>query len=229
MDSFTLKMIAIITMLIDHMAVVLVPSDSSLYFLMRCIGRLAFPIFCFLIVEGHSRTKNVGKYMIRLGIFAFISEIPFDLMISGSNLNLNYQNVFFTLFMGLITIHIIDIIKKTYENSKIILGILSLAAIYAGCFAAEFIHCDYGSLGIILILAFYLFKNNRKACVVAVSIILIVVATVFYHQNIEGLGAISLIFILLYNGSRGFNAKYIFYVFYPVHMLILYAAGLFIR
>ena len=85
MNTYKLKLIAIITMLIDHIAAVLIPSDTMLWLVMRCIGRLAFPIFVFLLVEGFHHTRDVKKYLLRLGAFALISEVPFDLAFYGTD------------------------------------------------------------------------------------------------------------------------------------------------
>ena len=116
----TLKMIAVITMLIDHVAagvlgryLTMYALDSTpgaidyntlwiIYEVMRGIGRVAFPIYCFLLVEGFTHTKSVGKYSLRLLLFAFVSEVPFDLLFNGKVVDLSYQNVFFTLWIGLL-------------------------------------------------------------------------------------------------------------------------------
>ena len=101
-NSFWLKMIAITTMLIDHVGAVLLPQ----YPILRIIGRIAFPIFCFLLVEGFMHTHDVIRYMTRIGLFALISEIPFDLLFYGRILDGTHQNVFFTLFIGLVMLTI---------------------------------------------------------------------------------------------------------------------------
>jgi hypothetical protein len=95
LSSFTSKCIALSTMAIDHIGAVLLPSPK--YLLLRLIGRISFPIFCFLIVEGYYRTKNLKKYILRLFAFALISEIPYDLAFKKSFIYLNKQNIFFTL------------------------------------------------------------------------------------------------------------------------------------
>lgn len=98
LNSFQLKCIAVITMIIDHTGAVLFPDNMTL----RYIGRIAFPIFCFLLVEGFFHTRDVRKYMLRLGMFAVISEIPYDLAFRDTVIEFEHQNVFFTLFIGVV-------------------------------------------------------------------------------------------------------------------------------
>lgn len=116
-----LKWIAIITMLIDHMAVALIQNGIfqsntiiltqeqwqrcyQLYWIMRYVGRIGFPIFCFLLVEGFYYTHNIKRYLFRLGIFALISEVPFDFALFQNVFYLSYQNVYFTLLIGVVTL-----------------------------------------------------------------------------------------------------------------------------
>src|SRR5699024_2332190 len=98
LSGFQLKCIAILSMALDHTGAVLFPQEIWL----RCAGRLAFPVFCFLIVEGFVHTHDVYRYMARLGVFALISEIPYDLAFRGVCLEFAYQNVFFTLLIGIV-------------------------------------------------------------------------------------------------------------------------------
>ena len=102
LDSFQLKWIAIITMLIDHVGAIFFPGNL----VFRYVGRIAFPIFCFQLVEGFFHTRNIEKYMLRLGIFAIISEIPYDLAFRGNILDFEHQNVFFTLFLGILMLYL---------------------------------------------------------------------------------------------------------------------------
>lgn len=225
----TLKIIAIITMLIDHIGYTLVgpvlaqkagghmlgisrilevsSEDIPIFFayhILRGIGRLAFPIFCFLLVEGFLHTKNLKKYFLRLCIFAVISEIPFDITFFGEAVHTSYQNVFFTLAIGLAVLFFM----KSYEDKKI----LMLSSLAAGCIAADFLCTDYGSMGIILIAAIYLFRYNKK-----IRNALIAVITLY-----EITAPISVLFIRKYNEKRGISMKYFFYIFYPAHLIILH-------
>ncbi|WP_461817744.1 TraX family protein, partial [Faecalimonas sp.] len=101
-NSFQLKIIAIIAMIIDHIGLFFFPE----HILFRIIGRISFPIFAFLIVEGFYHTRDIWKYMFRLGVFAVLSEIPFDLLTTGKVFDLRHQNVFFTLLIGVILMYV---------------------------------------------------------------------------------------------------------------------------
>ena len=215
-----LKLIAIITMFIDHAALLLAPQipfmsapfiaigskEITIYFLMRKIGRLAFPIFCFLVTEGFAHTKNKKRYALRLLLFAIISEIPFNIMVSGLVFNLKYQNVFFTLFLGVLMLSVLDCVHKEFFKIILLIG--------TGCIAI-LLKCDYGLLGVLLILLMHILKNHPAA------------QSVLAYPLLSGGAAAFAAFIPInmYNGDRGFikspAMKYAFYIFYPLHILIL--------
>lgn len=203
LNGFTLKMIAIITMLIDHIGATFVPMQE-----LRIIGRIAFPIFCFLIVEGYMHTSNLKKYFLRLLAFAFISEIPFDMAFKRTYFDFGYQNVFFTLCLGLMALYCIE---KARENRWYVLGILA-----ALCLADLFM-VDYGSGGVLIICIFYILKEKP----ILLTFALIMIFCFGYYGSIEMYALLALPFIGLYNHKRGPQVKYLFYVFYPVHLLIL--------
>lgn len=216
MSGFWLKIIAMVTMLIDHSAAVLLPYDSPIYFVCRSIGRLAFPIFCFLLVEGFLHTSNVKKYLLRLGAFAFISEVPFDLAFFHRPFYLGYQNIFFTLFIGLLVLEAIKQINVRFEGVKYL--ILNAVAVISGCVLSILFQTDYNYMGILMILAFYLFRYNRILLTVALLII-----NGIAGQGIQILAVLAMIPIRFYNGQRGPRInKYVFYAFYPVHIFVLY-------
>ena len=243
MSSFTLKMIAIITMLIDHIGAIFIPENTLLYVIFRGIGRLAFPIFVFLIVEGFYHTSNIKRYLARLGIFALLSEIPFDIAFYDSNYPganlvteiskgayaavltrmMQYQNVFFTLFLGLLLITLINRTEKKFSKQTIYSSMIIAALTLAFCLLALFLRTDYNFAGILLIAAFYLFRGNKALLTVS---LLIVFGGIY--GGISILAALSMIFISLYNGKKGKDIKYFFYIFYPAHLLILFIVHLFV-
>ena len=189
---------------------------------LNLIGRIAFPIFAFQITEGFIHTKNLKKYIRKLLIFACISQIPFMLFLSKFSENIFTLNIFFTLILGLIAIYMY---KKT--SNKV------LAFIYILLFGilAEFANVDYGMYGIFLIFLFYIFKD--KKILMSISVILLTIAKyipsiltyAFMHSTFYLcilFTCLSLIFICLYNKKEGPKLKYLFYVFYPLHLILLY-------
>lgn len=223
MSGFWLKIIAMVTMLIDHSAAVLLPYDSSLYFICRSIGRLAFPIFCFLLVEGFLHTSNVKKYLLRLGTFAIVSEIPFDLAFFHKFMYMGHQNIFFTLFIGLLVLVSLKEINEKYSGHWMYLS-LDAAVIIAGSLIASYLNTDYYYAGVLMIVSFYLFRHNKVLLTVALAIIY-----EFALGGIQILAVFAIIPILFYNGQRGAKMnKYIFYAFYPVHIFALYLISMFL-
>ena len=238
MTLLLLKIIACLSMLIDHIGIVF----GIVFF--RIAGRIAFPIFAFLISNGFLHTKNVKKYVLRLVLLALISEIPFDLFLYGKMFYWGKQNVIFTLLLGLLFIVTADYLKK---HNLIWLSVFPLAF---SCLMAVFIKCDYGYIGVAAVAVFYLFSNSRL--LTAASFIWVymwnVISYVLYSSfpvlrnipviiqtslptfshNIRVFGILALIPILMYNGEYGIDKKYNnavkygFYLFYPVHLLILY-------
>ncbi|MCI9530740.1 MAG: hypothetical protein HFH38_03145 [Lachnospiraceae bacterium] len=203
-NGFTLKWIAIISMLIDHTGAVLFPQ----YIQLRIVGRLAFPIFCFLLAEGAAHTGNIRRYETRLLVFACLSEVPFDLVFWGG-LTLEHQNVFFTLFLGVLVIEQFQGHKEKWYG---------ITAFLLACLLAEYMGTDYGAKGVLFILCFYLLGQYMvvKHAVFASANYLLAKGGV---QVYAGLAVLPM---LLYNGRRGPRMKYFFYIFYPAHLLILY-------
>ena len=111
-DTFKLKMLAVISMSIDHTGAVLMPDCIWL----RIIGRLAFPIYCFLLVQGFRNTSNIKKYIGRLALFAVVSEIPFNLAFYGTIIAEEFRNVFFTLLLGLLLLNLLPCCGLTVKR-----------------------------------------------------------------------------------------------------------------
>lgn len=259
LTGYHLKLIALITMLIDHIAavvlwriyeasfgitasmqlsnaigdriVVWVAGNQELvytiYEWMRYIGRMAFPIYCFLLVEGFLHTRSVAKYAVRLFLFALVSEIPFDLAIAGQWWSLDYSNVFFTLVLGIVAVWAVSYIEKFNEfwqekQWEPILGTIITAmagivvvAVFGG-FAEMVLKTDYGFGGIVAILILYLFRKTR-----GMAFALSVMALSIFCGSIEILALLMLLPLMKYDGTRGKNIKIVFYAFYPAHLLIL--------
>lgn len=232
LSANALKIIAMLSMVTDHVGFVFFPENL----IFRYIGRCAFPIYCFLLTEGFFHTRNVGRYIARMAVFAFISEIPFNLGLYHTLIYDWNVNVFFTLTLGLLVMFFSDFMyRKTGNRSP---GILFC---FLGMMAAEYLHSDYGAMGILVIYAFYLSyegrnsgtDKNRKTN----TFLMILAETALFtaEGSVESYAVFSLVFLLLYSGKRtgllwetlhmdkidGFM-KYFFYAFYPLHLLILW-------
>ncbi len=225
-----LKLLAVITMLIDHIGVILIekrlpggilaldfsmimnsPEMSGLFMIdgiLRMIGRVAFPLFCFLLVEGFVHTGDIQKYSRRLLLFGIISEIPFDLALFDTCFFAGYQNVYFTLYLGLLGMMAIN--RYTFHPWK------QFFAVAACALGASLLQADYGAFGVLLICVIYLFRGNKKQMTLWGSLLTIWELT----------APLAFIPIAMYNGRRGkWNLKYFFYVFYPAHLFLLWAIG----
>lgn len=238
LNGSTLKLIGILTMLFDHVGAVLLKrlildgywgminaggtqtvkewlQDHVLlyygYYAMRAIGRIAFPIFIFLLIEGFEKTGNRRKYAMRLGLFALLSEIPFDLAFHAEVLEFTYQNIFFTLLIGFLTMMLVDAIHKMSWNitGKWILEGICIAM--AAC-AAELLQTDYGAKGILCIMVMFLFRNYREQQILA--------GCVAFLWELPA--PLAFIPISHYNGQRGWKLKYVFYAFYPIHLVAIH-------
>ena len=218
LSGSALKMIALVAMLIDHTAVVLLRDSRiillrtrwgvlTLYTLMRRIGRISFPIYCFLLVEGFLHTRDRRKYGRNLLLFALISEIPWNLEHTGT-LRYGAQNVFFTLFLGYAGLCCIEYFREQPRKQLASLLLLVLVALNA--------RADYGVVGFGLILLMYALRKQE--------ILRAVIATCFLSSTWTG--GLAFIPIGMYNGKRGFIRsrflKYLFYAAYPLHITILY-------
>ena len=238
----TLKMIAMVTMLIDHFAATVLMQkiirspecfDAAgqlrmnalvfSYWIMRGIGRIAFPIFIFLLLEGFLHTRNRFRYIGRLLLFAAVSEIPFDFAFNlakydigkGCFIEFTYQNVFFTLAIGLIVITVMEGIRALHADI-ILKVILSLGVVALGAALAYFMHTDYDAFGVLAIVSAYLLRNTRKELRIAIPCVIL-----SFTSLLELVALIDILPVSFYNGERGWKLKWVFYLFYPVHLFIL--------
>lgn len=213
LNAAQLKIIALISMLTDHLAVCfaeLLPEWG--YNVMRSVGRLAFPIFCFLIVEGFEKTSSRLKYCLRLLIFALISEVPYDMLMHRAWFYPYGNNIMFTLMLTVLVLWIVDVLQK--KGTPGIIAALSIA-IAAGV-AAYFLHLEYSWKCIAIAMLFYVAKNDDAVKYAGTACVLLI------NTTITGLNAVfALPLIYLYNGKKGKTQKYFFYIFYPVHILAL--------
>lgn len=200
----------------DHIGALLLPSDI----IFRIIGRLAFPIYAFLCAEGAAKTSNINKYLTRLAIFAVVSEIPYDLFREGSIFNLWNQNIFFTLFLGVVAV-------KLYNDTY---GFFTVALC---AFAAEVMMADYGWYGVVLIFVFYYFRSSKTgqlAAFTTLNLVHYIYLSAFAGSGNAGLQAFSLAAVLpiyIYNGKKGCSfGKMFFYTYYPLHLFVIFCIHL---
>lgn len=205
LSGSALKLLAAITMLIDHGALIFSAFlTGQVVYVLRQVGRLAFPIFCFLAAEGYVHTRNKKRYAWSLLLFALISEVPFDLMLRGS-LSLDNQNIYFTMFFGVLMMFF-------YENTD---GLKRALLMLCVGVTTILLDVDYGIRGVLLIFLLYVLRGKPFA------------KTALAFPLLSGGWAAFAAFIPinLYNGKRGFIQtswlKYSFYVFYPAHILLL--------
>lgn len=212
----TLKIIACVTMLVDHIGAVFLPGEYSL----RVIGRIAFPIYCFLLVEGIHYTGNPWKYGLRLLAGMLLSEIPFDLALKGG-LTWGSQSVMVTLLLGFLAVEAISLLKH---------DILKLAVTVAACALAELLHTDYGGFGVLLIIL--LSQTRGRLWLQTILLALVCWMMNSFRLKIGGFlipieifGVAAMVPIALYSGKKGTSSKAVqwaFYLFYPVHLTVIY-------
>lgn len=222
LSGSTLKIIAVISMLIDHTAKFLFADYEAIhqvlftlgnlkvtpYFcLSSIIGRLAFPLFAFLIVEGYQHTRSVTRYARTLLLFAILSTLPYN-YVQGDVFAFHGSNVLFTLFLGVVCLYAIDHTTRL-KSALVIIAALCIAFL---------IKCNYGPTGVAMIIAMYLLRQRREYQCLPIII-------AFMSRKYAMCATLAAIPIMMYNGERGFIrghvGKYLIYIFYPLHLLVL--------
>lgn len=229
-----LKYIAIFVMALSHLAQSnFVYSLGVNYWLLAdlfvFIGRIAMPLFCFFTVQAIIYTSDYKKYFLRMLIFAIVSEIPFDLAFHGNPFYLSSQNVIFTLLIGGLVIFLIDQISRT-NKSFALKFVESTLVILAGAFLATFLKTDYSYKGVIAIALLYLGRYNRFLTCLAILIGFLFEFQVWGAVIPKSYGFVylSIPLLMLYNGKKGKQNKWAFYIFYPAHLLVIYMLKLLI-
>ncbi|MDE7178213.1 MAG: conjugal transfer protein TraX [Lachnospiraceae bacterium] len=248
-----LKNAAYVSMFIDHFFAVvflnymrLHPIDGAwdpklepIYRAGRAVGRIAFILFAFLIVEGFLRTRSRVRFLLRLFLFALLSEIPFDLAFSGNVIDWKSQNVYWTLLLGVLVLTAWEYLSH-YGRVLTVAG--RIVIVTAACAAAFCGATDYRFMGILLILTFYLTREKKCGVrFVAVGLIMLfgtwgsnlirytgkyAADYLFRFSMREMYGLLAFLLIFLYNGKRGRQLpKPFYYGFYPLHLLLLYGVA----
>ncbi|MBQ4549939.1 MAG: conjugal transfer protein TraX [Oscillospiraceae bacterium] len=208
-----LRILALVLMLLDHLWATVVPGNNWMTYL----GRMAFPIFAFQTAEGYIHTRDFNAYCKRLLIFAAVSELPFNLMISSSPIFPFHQNVMLTLLLGLLACRAYDRKRWGSVAGWIVLGAVTF--------------CDYGSLGVVSVLMFHIFREYPLG-----QLLMLIAINGFGYEGqqlllgrmeipVQAFAILAFIPICLYSGEKGKGGKWLqygSYIFYPAHMLILW-------
>lgn len=252
-----LKNTAYVTMFIDHIFAIIFlnymnlhrvngvwdPRLVPVYRAGRAVGRIAFILFAFLIVEGFFQTRSRARFLQRLFLFALISEIPFDLAFSGEVFHWQSQNVYWTLVLGVLLLALWEYLSY---NSRVLTAVSRILTAAAVCAIAFLCGTDYRFMGVLLILAFYLTRDKNKGVRFATAGLVMFFGTwgsnliryageftaayLFRASLREMYGLLAFLLIFSYNGKRGKQLpKPFYYGFYPVHLLILYGIARVVR
>ena len=231
-SAVTLRNIALVCMLLDHLWATVVPGN----FWMTCLGRLAFPIFAFQIVEGYVHTSNFKKYAQRLLLFGLLSELPFNLIYSGSLIFPFHQNVMFTLLLGLLSARDLDQFRQAEDFKQRIVAVLRMM-LWCGLGAIGFV--DYGANGVLTVLLFAMCRQLPHCRLFQLAGMVVLHGFLMEGMHfpflglelpLQGLAVLALLPIWLYRGEKGSRSRLVqmgSYLFYPVHMLILGIIGYF--
>ena len=232
LTAAVLHIIAMTLMLMDHLWATLLPAREWL----TCAGRVAFPIFAFMAVEGYFHTRSFKKYILRMLLFAVLSEIPFDLMYGGTWFYPVHQNVLWTFLLGLLGVWLMEQVRKKGKTWMYLL--VCVLVVPAGLVLGTLCMVDYYGVGVLTVFVFYFLHGRKWWCFLGQLAAL-------YWLNVEllgglmypvplfgmefelcqqGLALLALIPIWLYRGRQGYHSKpfqYLCYAFYPVHILLL--------
>lgn len=239
-SSFTLHLLAMAFMLCDHLWATVIPGNQWL----TDLGRLAFPIFAFMLAEGFFRTRNRKKYALRLLLFALVSEVPFDFMYGGTAFYPFHQNVLWTFLLAFGCMSLIQWVwteSRQWKNAVLALAVPAITAAgvcFAGWLLGNLLMVDYYGAGVLTVLVFYFFHGRRwydlagqLVCLTMIHGVLL--AGMVYPISLFGLSfdfpqqalaLLALAPIWLYRGKQGPHSRPIqllYYGFYPVHMAIL--------
>ncbi len=237
LSASVLKYTAVLSMAADHTASALIldrliepavsaglPSASALltvHDVLRGFGRIAFPVFAFFIAEGFVQTKSLRRYILRIALFALLSEIPFDLCLYGKAFYLPAQNVLWEFLAGLLLLAALDKIRTSEISSDVLRAFLCVLATAAAAAAAWYGHFDYDIRGILLILLFYVFRSDRAFACIGGALILCT------YEAFQIPAVLGFLLLYYYSGERGSQKRSFFYLFYPLHFLLIKGICLF--
>lgn len=216
-----LKFIAAISMLIDHLAVFIYSNLGmryNIYYLLRCMGRVAFPLYAYMFVEGMLKTRNPKKHVLQLFILSLISEPVFDRALMGSWIHCGHQNIIWLLLLCSVPLLVIERLPKEK-------GLAAFISMFVFGYIAEILNLDYGFYGVVPIFVFYMLRNHKEISILSILI------TFIFEASQMGLVYLAIVILLLYNGTEPkmnvFEKKFHQY-FYPLHLGLITLAAMLI-
>lgn len=221
LSSTALSLLATLFMTMDHVAAVFLDA-TQLWYPMRALGRISFPLFAFLLAQSAVKTSSPKRFLLRLAVFAFIAEIPFDLAFYNSIWYIEHQSVMLTLFLGAAAL----VANKRMKLS----AIPSFAAIVAACLAAQLCCTDYGGYGVALIVMLG-FSSSLLSKAASILLFVLVMSTSVAGSSVDKIYYFMLLavpLIALYNGKRGGEKwfpplrRWFFYLYYPAHLSVIW-------
>lgn len=233
-SAFTLRIVAMIAMFCDHAAKTIL--NSTDINLLLIVGRLAYPIFAYQLVEGYFHTKNLGAYVRRLCIFAVLSEIPFNLMVGGALFYPAAQNVLWTMLIGIGVIYGIERMRRLETMSLSTMGMI-FVIVLCGDFAATYGMTDYAGPGVLMIVLFYCSRCVKyrylvelfgmvlvNGCLLIGPFEVLRIGEYEITYSLQSIAILALLPIWLYKGKQGYHSRWFqtfCYGFYPLHMMVL--------
>lgn len=235
LSAFWYKFIAVLTMLIDHASFVLLPlliawnfldytQFLDYYYLGRSIGRLSMPFFVFFVMEGYLHTRSKSRYILRMLLFGILSEPFFDQAFLQSWFDMTDQNVMFSFALALLALYTVEKLTKRLKGNAYFTAGLSLFIYLAFALLASFFSVDYDYYPVITLAFMYHFQEHRKILLPSLTFLILGVLRGDFGLFTFVYFIVSLVVAFLlyfYNGKRGPNFKYFFYLFYPLHLLVL--------
>ncbi len=218
LDGTALKLIAMLSMVLDHVGDNFFPEQVW----MRALGRIAMPVFAFCLAEGYSHTHDKKRYLLRMGLFACLSEVPFDLVTAHKVLEFGHQNIMLTFFWAILGLMCFEGITAKGGWLRMAAGVVALL-FFLG--ASLFLGVDYNMVAVGLVFSFYLLRERPLPlrCLISMAW-----HTLLRNKGLYWFGLLGFLPIFLYNGKRGRGLKWLFYLFYPCHLLLIWAVREFI-
>ena len=218
LDGTMLKLIAMFSMVLDHVGDNFFPEQIW----MRALGRIAMPIFAFCLAEGYSHTHDKKRYLLRMGLFACLSEVPFDLVTSHKVLEFGHQNIMLTFFWAILGLLCFE--KITAKKGKLLIA-AGIAVLLAFLASSLLLGMDYNIVAVGLIFSFYLLRERPLPlrCLTCMAW-----HALLRNKGLYWFGLLGFLPLFLYNGRRGRGLKWLFYLFYPCHLLLIWAVKQFV-